>query len=237
MKVCCNAIDFAELNCCVDLSLKGVIILSALIMASNPRKVAVIGAGVSGLTAAKHLKEYGLEVVLFERSAHVAGIWFVNPEKASSENLLTYTRSYDERKPLDASYPSIRPFLPDLEHASNDAEDFEYQKLVHAPPSAAYSSLTNNVSTKLSTLNGQSWPAGTPDFVNVRVIETYLQDYTETFDLESLIRYDTSVEEVKKNGARWKVTSTTLTTTGLDRGKKTTRVEVSVVPRRLNCLT
>ncbi|KAK6732834.1 hypothetical protein RB195_016918 [Necator americanus] len=38
----------------------------------------VIGAGVSGLTAIKHLLEYGIEVVCFEKSQHIGGLWRYN---------------------------------------------------------------------------------------------------------------------------------------------------------------
>lgn len=39
------------------------------------RTVAVIGAGVSGLSAAIHLKRQGLDVTVYERNSHVGGIW------------------------------------------------------------------------------------------------------------------------------------------------------------------
>lgn len=39
------------------------------------KKVAVIGAGVSGLTSARHLKAAGLDVVVFERSSVSGGVW------------------------------------------------------------------------------------------------------------------------------------------------------------------
>ena len=39
------------------------------------KRVAVIGAGVSGLTSARHLKAAGLEVVVYERSPVSGGIW------------------------------------------------------------------------------------------------------------------------------------------------------------------
>lgn len=39
------------------------------------RTVAVIGAGVSGVCSAIHLKAAGLDVTVFERSAHVGGVW------------------------------------------------------------------------------------------------------------------------------------------------------------------
>lgn len=39
------------------------------------RRVAVIGAGVSGVAAAIHLKRAGLEVTVYERNARAGGIW------------------------------------------------------------------------------------------------------------------------------------------------------------------
>ena len=41
------------------------------------RSVAVIGAGVSGVAAAIHLKRAGLEVTVYERSRRAGGIWYV----------------------------------------------------------------------------------------------------------------------------------------------------------------
>lgn len=42
-------------------------------------KVCVVGAGVSGLTAIKHLLEYGLDVVCYEAGQYIAGLWRYNP--------------------------------------------------------------------------------------------------------------------------------------------------------------
>jgi len=46
-------------------------------MGSHQKRIAVIGAGVSGVTSAKHLMEVGIEVVVFERSRQAGGNWFV----------------------------------------------------------------------------------------------------------------------------------------------------------------
>ena len=46
-------------------------------MGSHQKRAAVIGAGVSGVTSAKHLKEAGIEVFVFERSRQVGGNWYV----------------------------------------------------------------------------------------------------------------------------------------------------------------
>jgi NADPH-dependent 2,4-dienoyl-CoA reductase/sulfur reductase-like enzyme len=44
-------------------------------MSFSSRRVAVIGAGISGVVAAAHLKKEGIEVTIFERSSAAGGIW------------------------------------------------------------------------------------------------------------------------------------------------------------------
>ena len=44
----------------------------------NLKNVAVIGAGVSGVAAAVHLKRRGLAVTVFERTKRAGGIWYVD---------------------------------------------------------------------------------------------------------------------------------------------------------------
>jgi monoamine oxidase len=41
------------------------------------KTVGVIGAGVSGVASAIHLRKAGLEVTVFERNSHVGGVWWV----------------------------------------------------------------------------------------------------------------------------------------------------------------
>lgn len=54
-------------------------------MASTSPRVAVIGAGISGLTSTKMLLDYGVEVTCFESSDRVGGNWaFGNPNGHSS---------------------------------------------------------------------------------------------------------------------------------------------------------
>jgi cation diffusion facilitator CzcD-associated flavoprotein CzcO len=48
------------------------------------KRVAVIGAGVSGVTSAKHLKAAGVEVVIYERSSKCGGNWYVHPTASLS---------------------------------------------------------------------------------------------------------------------------------------------------------
>ncbi|KAG0649154.1 Flavin-containing monooxygenase ustF2 [Hyphodiscus hymeniophilus] len=169
-------------------------------MTYKAKRVAVIGAGVSGVTSAKHLKAAGVEVVVYERSSTSGGNW-----------------SYDERQPLDAKYPSILASEAELipgqsisgkqqDSVSGQKSNFEDIDIQHAPPGG----LTNNVSTVLQELKGYPWPAGTEDFVNVRAKGAYLQGYSKEFGVESLIRYNTRVEKLEKVDKKWKLRSLTL---------------------------
>lgn len=44
-------------------------------MSNKTKRVAVIGAGISGVVTAAHLKNEGLDVTVFERSSAAGGIW------------------------------------------------------------------------------------------------------------------------------------------------------------------
>lgn len=48
----------------------------------SPR-VAVIGAGLSGIVSAKHLICSGIEVVVYERSSKAGGNWYITPNTLS----------------------------------------------------------------------------------------------------------------------------------------------------------
>lgn len=44
---------------------------------SQVRRVAVIGAGISGVVSTAHLVAAGFEVTVFERNQQTGGIWYV----------------------------------------------------------------------------------------------------------------------------------------------------------------
>ncbi|KAJ3307750.1 hypothetical protein HDU76_004400, partial [Blyttiomyces sp. JEL0837] len=50
------------------------------------RKVAIVGAGVSGLTAARHFTEAGFEVTVFEKTSKIGGVWAVTFPGATLQN-------------------------------------------------------------------------------------------------------------------------------------------------------
>ena len=49
-----------------------------LTMATSSKGVAIIGAGISGIVAAAHLKKEGIDVTVFERSSAAGGIWYIS---------------------------------------------------------------------------------------------------------------------------------------------------------------
>lgn len=55
-----------------------------------------------------------------------------------------------------------------------------------------------------------SWPAGTDDYVNHRVLNEYIQDTSRRTGVHSSTHYNTRVEKVFKSGKVWKVHTSTL---------------------------
>ncbi|KAL6733425.1 hypothetical protein Aduo_004074 [Ancylostoma duodenale] len=77
----------------------------------------VIGAGVSGLTAIKHLLEYGIDVVCFEKSEHIAGLWKYNEGDREGYGSVMKNTTLNTSKefvtfadfPMDPSLPNFMP--------------------------------------------------------------------------------------------------------------------------------
>ncbi|KAH9828349.1 dimethylaniline monooxygenase [Teratosphaeria destructans] len=176
------------------------------------KSVAVIGAGISGVVAAVHLKRAGLNVTVFERSGRAGGVWV-----------------FDERIAKDAPYPSILPSIGDSpadihvsakkstsradspidgqEPTSASCEDICLQ---HAPPGPCYDGLKNNVSTIEMEVSCQTWPTGTEEFVPHHVLAAYIQEAAKSNDVERLIKYNTKVEQVQRERDGWLLESSTL---------------------------
>ncbi|RKU44140.1 hypothetical protein DL546_004769 [Coniochaeta pulveracea] len=179
-------------------------------------KVAVIGAGISGVTAAAHLLRQGLQVTVYERSSIAGGVWH-----------------YDERTPEDPSYPSNTPSVGDY-HLSTPGE-FSYSTpppdslhqedleslptktddalpVRFSPPGPCYAGLRNNVPTSLMVSVLDSWPAGTEEQTNQINLERYIQMISRNHGVDQVTRYDTRVDEVKKtdDGRRWSIRTITL---------------------------
>ncbi|KAF2015865.1 pantothenate transporter [Aaosphaeria arxii CBS 175.79] len=162
------------------------------------KRVAVVGAGISGVVTAAHLRKEGLEVVVFERSLAAGGIWL-----------------YDERKPLEPTYPAIIPSQAHYHYdgskrASDQNIDAQTQRLIHAPPGPCYVGLKNNVETRLLQTTLNPFPVGTPDFVTHNVLLDYIQDTALVSGVHDITKYGTEVQHLRKEGDEWLLTATTL---------------------------
>lgn len=170
------------------------------------KSVAVIGAGISGISSAAHLLRHGFEVVVFERSDVAGGVWH-----------------FDPRRDKDPEYPATgRPGSPS--HLTNGAKadgsvvtskEDEDVALAHAPPGPCYEGLMNNVPTTMMKSTLLKWPEGTPDHVTHHEIETYVQTLSRETSTHDVTLYNTRVEEaVKPPGSdKWSVRSRTLNKT------------------------
>lgn len=67
-------------------------------------RVAVIGSGISGITSAAMLKKSGFEVVIFEKSDQIGGVWALAYPNIRLQNIADHYHISD--------FPW--PFQPDL---------------------------------------------------------------------------------------------------------------------------
>ncbi|KAJ5813178.1 hypothetical protein N7447_010201 [Penicillium robsamsonii] len=159
---------------------------------SETTRVAVIGAGISGVVTAGHLLAAGLQVTVFERNNAAGGVWL-----------------YDKRTPIEAQYPSPRPSASQ-EYVKDERGESERKILLHAPPGPCYESLTNNVSTPLLQTKLNAWPEGTGHFVKHHVLKEYIQDTSNKAGVDDITKYGARVTRVHKDGPTWIVHWSTL---------------------------
>lgn len=175
-------------------------------------RVAVIGAGVSGLCTGAHLLKQGANVTVFERSPVSSGVWHFDPRVDAG------SVEYPSKAASAGDYTTSVPgqFLPHTSRASQqhplDTPDRDALDVAFAPPGPCYSGLKNNVPTTLLYSSLRSWPDGTADNVSHWEVERYLQDLGADYGLDDVILYNTRVEEAKKSidGKRWLLRTITL---------------------------
>ncbi|EKG19025.1 Flavin-containing monooxygenase FMO [Macrophomina phaseolina MS6] len=158
-------------------------------------QVAIVGAGISGVVTAAHLKKAGLNVTVFERTGKPGGVWV-----------------YDERKPLEPDYPSLKASTAsDIPKARWEARQKVYddallRELGTAPPGPCYRDLTTNVARDMMQTTLLPFPEGTADYSNHSVMAAYISEIVRVTGIEQSIRYKHLVENVSKQGEKWKVT-------------------------------
>ncbi|WVQ82943.1 hypothetical protein IAT38_005079 [Cryptococcus sp. DSM 104549] len=157
------------------------------------KRVALIGSGPSGTPAARHLRDAGLDVRVFERQSQAGGIWNWRP--AISLPLSVPTPP-----------PSRGAFTPEIRE-SGVVEDPDRQlRERFSPPNPCYWNLSNNVPTNTMAFKDFPYPPGTDPNVSHELISTYVHDYAKNFGLDKLTSYNTRVELAEKTGDTWKLT-------------------------------
>ncbi|KAI0431487.1 hypothetical protein F5Y09DRAFT_193136 [Xylaria sp. FL1042] len=159
------------------------------------KTVAVIGAGISGVTSAAHLIKEGFEVTVFERTGTIGGVWY-----------------YDERVDRDPPFPNLVP--PAQDWADIEAEGLSAGEvlLLHGPPGPCYAGLKNNVPTSLMKSCLLPWPEGIEEFIDQGRIVQYLQDIAALHHVTETVQFHTRVESVTKpaGNTQWIVKTSTL---------------------------
>ena len=101
-------------------------------MRMNIQDVAVIGAGVSGVASAIHLKKAGLKVTVYERSNTAGGVWVYNSRSAVEP-------AYPSTLPSVGDSPEFEKKVRDRDRGRRDSpvegdEKDSLLQLLHAPP-------------------------------------------------------------------------------------------------------
>ncbi|BBZ68806.1 monooxygenase [Mycolicibacterium insubricum] len=148
---------------------------------ANP-KTAIIGAGISGLTSAKMLADYGVEHTAFEVSDRIGGNWaFGNPNGLSSAYRSLHIDTSKHRLsfkdfPVPEHFPDfphhsdIKAYLDDYVDTFGLAENIEFNNPVrHARPDGDGWMITDGRGAQrhfdlLVVGNGHHWDARMPDF-------------------------------------------------------------------------
>jgi cation diffusion facilitator CzcD-associated flavoprotein CzcO len=151
-------------------------------MHTTPR-TAIIGAGISGLTAAKNLGDAGVEYDCFESSDRVGGNWaFRNPNGHSSayrslhidtsRDMLCFKDfPMDDRLPDYPHHTQIKDYLDDYADAFGLREHIRFRTEVqraHRFAGGGWQLHTNDGQTRLYDVlvvaNGHHWDPRTPTF-------------------------------------------------------------------------
>lgn len=181
-------------------------------------RVAVIGAGASGICAGGHLLKQGAKVTVFERSGVSSGVWHFDPR-------VTNSPSYPSETPSTGDYVKSVPGQPfkkstKLELKNGElkarhplhAQNREALEVAFAPPGPCYAGLRNNVPTSLLYSSLGAWPAGTGDITGHLNIERYLQGLSADNGVDDITLFNTRVEDAKKSrdGKTWEIRTITL---------------------------
>lgn len=168
-------------------------------------RVAVIGAGVSGLVGTGVFQDHNLTVRTFERAPKPGGNWYYSEEVPAAAN-------YDPSlPPSEADY---KPVLPtsfpstDFLRGSKTVEE-EWRR--HWLPRPLYYGLHNNNPISSHSIRELAWPPGTAWILPWKRIQQYVRAYASyrglnVDDTDSPVSYGTRVELAERTRSGWTLT-------------------------------
>ncbi|WVQ94357.1 hypothetical protein IAU59_001436 [Kwoniella sp. CBS 9459] len=177
------------------------------------KRVAIIGGGPAGVPAARQLRDAGLEVTIFERQSEVGGVW--NWKETTAGPLAVPTPP-----------PSSGAFTPTW-GSEGESDDVDRRKRnLFNPPNPCYWNLTNNVPTKTLAFKDFPYPPETLDCVPHWELAGYLHKYWEAFNLQSITKLNTRVENAfKREDGLWELRLRTLEELAGEKVKETSWIE------------
>lgn len=196
------------------------------------RNVAIIGSGPSGTPAARHLRDAGLNVRVFERQDKPGGIWNWRPSASLPLSVPTPP-------------PSVGAFTPVIRGNGVYEDSGRVERARFSPPNPCYWSLNNNVPTSTMAVSFFShtfgirclillqfkdfpYPPGTQANVSHAHISSYVQSYVKHYGIDQFTSYNTRVEQAEKIGDIWKLTLRKVVDEGEDRVREDYWIEVSL---------
>ncbi|KAK3356891.1 hypothetical protein B0T25DRAFT_141110 [Lasiosphaeria hispida] len=182
------------------------------------RTVAVIGAGIGGVSAAAYLLKEGLSVTVFERADKAGGIWHFDervPEDPPYPSQFPSFADYQPSQPGEFAYATPPPDSPVDGESRKDAfenADSTGLEVRFAPPGACYAGLTNNIPTSILVSSLGPWPEGTSLEISQDQAESYIQGLGRNHGVHAVTQYNTRVDEAKKtaDGTKWDIRTVTL---------------------------
>ncbi|KAJ7474925.1 FAD/NAD-P-binding domain-containing protein [Mycena latifolia] len=175
----------------------------------NPiKRVAVIGAGPSGLQAAAHLIAANFTIRLFERAPSPGGNWFYTEETPARE---AYPGGLSkEPGPLPKNLPATIYY-----EEGDDGMKLEDRWKEHWQPRPVWYDLHTNTPPATTKLPGIEYPPNVPWRISVHDVQRHVRAYASLYGLNSndhpssggITSYSTVVVKVEKcNSTVWTLT-------------------------------
>ncbi|WWC93187.1 hypothetical protein V866_000020 [Kwoniella sp. B9012] len=180
------------------------------------KKVAVIGAGPSGLQSAAALLKEGFDVRLIERSDAPGGNWYHN-------DLTPVRESYPDGPLETAAYlPVPRSNGTEYYEDGDDGLTLLERWREHIRPSPIWDDLETNSSPAFTTLPEIDYPKDVTWALQAQNVQRHVRTYASTHGLNvndrpinssvsKIVYYSTRVERLRKAGSSWTLSLKRLT--------------------------